>query len=269
MRDLLSIGTSRGCEMIGTGIGLGLSGYTLARNTFKPDMISGLQLWLDASDSATLLQSSGGSAAVADGDPVGYWADKSGNGRHATQTDGSKKPALKTAVKSGKNTVRTDGVNDYLLLGDNFKYQQITVVAVLRVTTTGVTVAFSRGGAGSYNPAIALVYNRSTPNTSATFNSGGSGYQLVNLPITQSQFSIFRAAADGTTLTNTTNGTTSTVSQVGSLTFNTNSVTIGAMDTLDIFAAADFCELLIYDKSLNASDWSSLNAYLNGKWSIY
>jgi hypothetical protein len=27
MRDLLSIGTSRGCEMIGTGIGLGLSGY--------------------------------------------------------------------------------------------------------------------------------------------------------------------------------------------------------------------------------------------------
>ena len=27
MRDLLSIGTSRGCEMIGTGIGLGLSGF--------------------------------------------------------------------------------------------------------------------------------------------------------------------------------------------------------------------------------------------------
>ena len=27
MRDLLSVGTSRGCEMIGTGIGLGLSGY--------------------------------------------------------------------------------------------------------------------------------------------------------------------------------------------------------------------------------------------------
>jgi len=27
MRDLLSIGTSRGCEMIGTGIGLGLAGY--------------------------------------------------------------------------------------------------------------------------------------------------------------------------------------------------------------------------------------------------
>ncbi len=29
MRDLLSIGTSRGCEMIGTGIGLGLAGYRI------------------------------------------------------------------------------------------------------------------------------------------------------------------------------------------------------------------------------------------------
>jgi hypothetical protein len=29
MRDLLSIGTSRGCEMIGVGVGLGLSGYRL------------------------------------------------------------------------------------------------------------------------------------------------------------------------------------------------------------------------------------------------
>ena len=29
MRDLLSIGTSRGCEMIGTGLGLGLAGYRI------------------------------------------------------------------------------------------------------------------------------------------------------------------------------------------------------------------------------------------------
>ena len=70
MRDLLSIGTSRGCEMIGTGIGLGLSGYRMAAASFNPSKISGLQLWLDAADSSTILQSSGGSAASADGDEI-------------------------------------------------------------------------------------------------------------------------------------------------------------------------------------------------------
>lgn len=256
--------------MIGTGLGLGLSGYRIkSGSSFNPNSITGLQLWLDAADGTTLLQSSGGSAATADGDPIGYWGDKSGNGRHATQTDGANKPALKTAIKNGKNTVRTDGADDYLFLGDNFKYQEITVVAVLRVTTTGICVAFSRGGADNYNPAVALVYNRSTPNTSASFNSGAGGNQLINVSITQSQFSIFRAEADGTTVTNTTNGVSSTAAQVGSLRFNTNLVTIGRIDTAGLFAAADFCEIIIYNKKLNSGDWESLSAYLNVKWSIH
>ena len=269
MRDLLSIGTSRGCEMIGVGVGLGLSGYRLPNALFSPSQISGLQLWLDASDSTTLLQSSGGSPAISDGDPVGYWGDKSGNGRHATQTDGASKPALKTAIKNGKNTVRTDGANDCLLLGDNFKYQEITVIAVLRVTTTGICVAFSRGGADNYNPALALVYNRSTPNTSASFNSGAGGNQIINLAITQSQFSIFRASADGATVTNITNGVSNTAAQVGALRFNTNTVTIGRIDTSGLFTAADFCEIIIYNKSLGSSDWASLDTYLNKKWGVY
>ena len=46
---------------------------------FTPASISGLQLWLDASDSGTLFQNSNGTtAAAADGDPVGYWVIKAG-----------------------------------------------------------------------------------------------------------------------------------------------------------------------------------------------
>ncbi len=44
--------------------------------------ITGLALWLDASDAATLFQASDGTTpATANDDPVGYWGDKSGNGR--------------------------------------------------------------------------------------------------------------------------------------------------------------------------------------------
>lgn len=255
--------------MIGTGIGLGLSGYRLATGpSFQPTLVSGLELWLDASDLSTLYQSSGGSLATADGDPVGQWRDKSGNLRHATQTDGTKKPALKLAIKNGLSALRMDGSNDSFDLGDNFKHQSITVIAVQKITTTGVCVTFSRGGAGSYNPAVAMVYNRSTPNTSATFNPSG-GSQVVNVAITQNQFSIFRAMADGSTFTNTTNGTTATAAQTAALQFNTNSVTIGCMETYGLNAAGDYCELIIYSKALNASEWSSVNSYLNTKWSIY
>jgi hypothetical protein len=49
MRDLLSIGTSRGCEMIGTGIGLGLSGFRLN----PPGIIPALDLNFASSLSLT------------------------------------------------------------------------------------------------------------------------------------------------------------------------------------------------------------------------
>lgn len=101
--------------MIGTGIGLGLSGFRLKSGPSTiPESIPGLQLWLDAADSNTLLQTSGGSLAAVDGDPVGQWLDKSGNGRHAVQASGTSKPALKTGVKNGLNGVLFDGVNDWL-----------------------------------------------------------------------------------------------------------------------------------------------------------
>ena len=87
----------------------GLSRAYKRRPKGLPLSIPGLQLWLDASDSSTLFQNSDGTTvATADGDPVGRWADKSGNGRHATQTDGTKKPFKKLAVKNSRDVIRWD-----------------------------------------------------------------------------------------------------------------------------------------------------------------
>ena len=61
-----------------------------------PTDIAGLQLWLDASDSTTLFTDSAGTTlATADGDPIGCWKDKSGNGNNVIQSDVSLKPSLK------------------------------------------------------------------------------------------------------------------------------------------------------------------------------
>lgn len=91
------------------------AGLAVDVQVFSPGLLPGLQLWLDANDSATLFQDSAGSTpALSDGDPIGRWADKSGNARHATQSDGTKKLALRTALQNGLNVSQFDGVNDYL-----------------------------------------------------------------------------------------------------------------------------------------------------------
>ena len=80
---------------------------------FTPRSISGLALWLDASDGATLFQNSDGTVpATASSDPVGYWGDKSGNGRHAVQATAGLRPTLgtlgsKNALSFAGNAIAT------------------------------------------------------------------------------------------------------------------------------------------------------------------
>lgn len=54
---------------------------------FTPANLTNLELWLDASDSATITESGGA---------VSQWNDKSGNVRHATQATGANQPTLST-----------------------------------------------------------------------------------------------------------------------------------------------------------------------------
>lgn len=64
---------------------------------FTPLALPGLALWLDASDAATLFIDDGLLNPVSNNlDPVGGWADKSGNGRHFTQATIGNKPLYRT-----------------------------------------------------------------------------------------------------------------------------------------------------------------------------
>ena len=67
--------------MSGIGIGLGIRlGRGSQAPAWVPSDVAGLALWLDASDLSTLFTDSARTTPVASsGDPVGGWADKSGN----------------------------------------------------------------------------------------------------------------------------------------------------------------------------------------------
>jgi hypothetical protein len=79
-------------------------------NNFSPLQIGGLITWLDASDTATLYTTTGMStAATADGDKVGRWLDKSGNGFDAQQSTLLNRPTLKLATMAGHRCVDFTG----------------------------------------------------------------------------------------------------------------------------------------------------------------
>jgi hypothetical protein len=287
MRDLLSIGTSRGCEMIGTGIGLGLSGFNLARLPFSPSSISGLQLWLDASDSTTLSQSSGGSPASSDGDPIGYWADKSGNGRHAVQTDGTKKPALKLAIQNGKNVARWDGTNDFLTIAGSsstMKFLHSTNSTVFAVFSSSVNnkCLLSTDNNSTNVVGYGIYLDTTGGNITHVISKGSAplviAYQANIGSITAKCLLTVvskpsnATAADrssisknsGTPVTaNTYTGTPTTSNSYGD--FN-----VGARAfSNDVNLNGDICELVIFNSALDSNDKSRIENYLNAKWSIF
>lgn len=82
------------------GLGVNRLGVTNAPSGFNPLSLfanSEQGAWYDPSDLSTMFQSSDGTTAVAVGDPVGYIADKSGNGNHAIQATSAKRPTLRQA----------------------------------------------------------------------------------------------------------------------------------------------------------------------------
>lgn len=138
---------------------------------FTPDNVLGLQLWLDAADATTLFQNSDGTtAATADTDPVGYWADKSGNARHATQSNSGKRPQLKTNIINSKNAIFPDATDDYLQLASS-----ITLSGAWTLYVVGVHA----GGFSSWFPLASTADYTSLTCTAVTCPSPASNFSIT------------------------------------------------------------------------------------------
>lgn len=109
-------------------------------NLWRPSYIStGLDLWLDASDSSTI---------TLNGSTVSQWSDKSGNNRHFTQPTAANQPGYLTDGLNGCPILTFDGVNDFLDGGNILPATNgITTFLMVRqktITTTSSAPYFSR-----------------------------------------------------------------------------------------------------------------------------
>lgn len=239
-------------------LGVGLSSPVTA---FTPISIAGLQLWLDASDSTTLFSDSAGSTpATADGDPVGRWADKSANGRHATQSDGTKKPTLKLALENGRNAIQFDVSNDTIsgTAGANYPRHTFTVMR------------FPVSSLGTVNCVAYRFFTSglAVPNARSTFRIVRDGVAWADSGFVGSQIS---HSDTGKYLIEFVKSSQSSdeLLKNGSSYQTFSSATVVNSNIYAMSLCGVVCEYLVYDQSLSVDEKTSVRNYLNSKWSIY
>jgi hypothetical protein len=225
-------------------------------------------LWLDAADSATLFQSNGGSAATADGDPVGYWTDKSGNNRHASQTSGSNKPTLKTAIQNSKNIVRTNGTSSFMTISTLTMNAPFAIYLVVKKASSAAVMELAgvNANANRYlfeNYIDSKTYYPFKPAANTSLNVFTSPTMDV-----YSSFVLLNASTDGTTGTLKRNNVAATNSPQSSA-----NATNGSWDVLfkgdSAFSGCDFAETLWFQSAHDVTTQALVLSYLNAKWGVY
>jgi hypothetical protein len=272
--------------------------------TLDPTSITGLQLWLDASDGTSLYdETSGGSPVVATG-MVRRWLDKSGNGRHAIESTNG--PTRRINVQNGLSTLDFDGTNDTLQIPSSqstfaFLHQssQATVFCVYRPTYAslagnefhGILDTGSRSG---LTPGVQLSFNNN--------NSQGIDWRVNGVDQGSGTFRVISQVASGapnnsfllvaivTDNENATtasralmyrNGGSASGTVVGSP-FDSGGVSAGNSGrnftisgsgtatgaSTSQFFNGDIGEIIIYNSALSDDDRTAVNQYLMSKWGI-
>jgi hypothetical protein len=219
-----------------------------------------LGTWQDTAGTTT--------AATSNGDPVGRWADQSGNGRHLNDNSNtSYRPALQNSVINGHPVIRFNGSSHGLYNANLSVLTAAEVFIIVKVDTDppgsgGATGFWDFGNAGSdthFPWTDGVIYDHfgtnarkstvdPTPSLSASF-------RLYNVVSTSSEWTSF---LDGTQLYTTgTNG----------VAFRTD-CSLGSNRSRTYFLDGDIAELVIYSAKLSAGDKADAEAYFADRYGL-
>jgi hypothetical protein len=230
----------------------------------SPVIAPDMALWLDASDASTLFQDSAGTTPAAlDADPVGRWADKSGNGRHVTQTTAGARPALKLAIQNGLPVIRfaTDDWLQSALLGAPIAQPNyILVVTAMRGYVTAAT-AF-------------VVTGRSTGGRHAIYRSVSDAsriYAGTNLAVADATAmtaaTVYEGRFDGASSQLWRDGTLKVTGNAGTEAFG--ALLLGANDAGNAsFLNGDIMEVIVMGSMPAVGLQSAIRNYVGTKWGI-
>lgn len=243
-----------------------------------PPQKAALQVWLDAAV-GTYQDAAMTTAAVADADPIGGWADQSGKGNHATQATAGLRPVLKLAQLNGKPSVLwTAASAQYLsangaaaaFAGTNIP---VTIVAVMKYVTNTGQFSFCLASSGSTNQRGEF-YQASTPQYQITLRSDanaqtvttggtnpGTNPHVVSYVFDGSNASILQ---DGTSVAGPT--------AVTSATYTYNNLTIGGLvsttPVAGVYLNGHIEEYMMWNVALSTADHRSVRVALGQKYAL-
>lgn len=220
--------------------------------------------------------------ATATSDPVGYWGDKSGNNRHATQATGANRP-IRSAAANGKSVVAFDGTNQWMRT-DRTTYAARSVFTVFRRTgalnnydgffgtQSGIAadyggsayaVAFGResGWARSGAAAANLHYwtNNSSPNQLTLATKRGAEMPLADA----------RNSSGGIVAAESTDQVELLYAEIAAATAVGNAWFLGT----EPFSTArrypcEVMECIVYDRAISTAERQRVERYLASKWGV-
>jgi len=208
--------------------------------TFSPNDVSGLVQWLDFSDITTLYQTEDTSTPVtADGQSIGYCADKSGNSKHATQATAANRPTYKASQQNGLSIARfAGGGSPDALLSTAETLANMTVFSVLK---SGGTSSLYISTFGTNNNALIQGY------VAGKIEWYNSPRTIIGDISTSNFQNIYTALGSAT---------------------NGSAWTIGAAISLSNPWVGDLGEMLVYNSALSAENIALVVSYIASKWNV-
>jgi hypothetical protein len=243
--------------------------YSLPRTTstiqfltpFIPTQVSGLQFWIDASNSTSLTLSGNG---------VVRWNDATSNGKYLSTASISGTPQYTTYTTLP--AVRFDGVDDFL--PGNFPLSGVLTATQKTMFVVGLAVAVDTNSGNPYendsfigdaNGWVGL-YLKSTGVVGA-YNWPGSA-NTIEIPYTINSFGLFGYQQNNTVLGVNLNGNTPATTTTGGTGNMTNQVTFGRTYNANTFLNGYIMESLVYNTSLTPFDRQKVEGYLAWKWGL-
>ena len=223
-------------------------------------------LWLDASDTSTITESSGS---------VSQWASKAG-GYNAVQATGANQPTTGTVTINGLNVIDFDGTNDRVTVAsfDLTGGQKFSIAAVF-TADSGILSALAEHSANiDLNPGWGVF--RDTDDTVAIARNTGIGFEVFDTTGTLTTTAkVYVGTYDGTLATNESNawlngsGAGTRPASVNSNANLTNdTLFIGSRGGTSRFLNGSIAELIVTKTALTTNEREALQTYLADKWGV-
>ena len=218
---------------------------------FLPTSISGLKLWLDASDASTITQSGGS---------VSQWNDKSGNANHATQATGANQPLTGTDTVNGKNAITFNGTSAFMMLTNAISSGNKTIFFVMRGDSTASTVTLIGSDAPSGTNTTGYLYLTQSGSANTEYYRGFSSLSTYKNGTLQAY------TTRGGAFTGLYNDTANIVTSVGVASISVFKYICGG--AFSYYHKGLGLEVIAYDSILSTTQLNKVGQYLSSKWGI-